>query len=341
MARFAAIGLDHRHIYDLTEGLLAAGATCVGYNPDTTDPRVLAGFQTRFPHVPAVERDRLLDDPAIDFVVISAKPSDRAALAIAAMRRGKDVLADKPGVTTAEQLAAVRAVVAETGRIWSVCFSERFIKPSARKAWDLVRGGAIGRVVQTVGLGPHRLNRALRPSWFFDKPAYGGIINDIGCHQIDQFLAFSGAEDAEIVASTIGCFGTEPPGFEDFAEMTLQTGSVRGYARIDWFTADGLPTWGDGRLFILGTSGTIELRKNIDLAGRDGGDHVFLVDGTTTRHIPCDDVPVTYFRDFLADIAAGQARAVPQVHVFTVCRLALEAQARATRFVPSCRFGPS
>jgi predicted dehydrogenase len=260
-------------------------------------------------------------------------PRDRADLAIAAMRRGKDVLCDKPGVTTLEQLADVQRVVQETGRIWTVCFSERFIKPSARKAWELVRAGAIGRVVQTLGIGPHRLNRALRPAWFFDKPAYGGIINDIGCHQIDQFLAFAGAEDATIVSSTIGCFGTEPAGFEDFAEMTLQTPSARGYARVDWFTADGLPTWGDGRLFVLGTEGTIEVRKNVDIAGRDGEDHVFLVDKTSTRYIPCGDKPITYFRDFVSDLANRTTSAVPQSHVFTVCRLALEAQARATRFV--------
>ncbi len=333
MARFAAIGLDHRHVYDLTEGLLAAGQDCVGYDPDTTDPRVLAGFQKRFPQVPGVQRERLLDDRSIDFIVLSAVPRDRAELAIAAMRRGKDVLCDKPGVTTLEQLLAVRRAVQETGRIWTVCFSERFIKPSARKAWDLVRAGAIGRVVQILGLGPHRLNRALRPAWFFDKAAYGGIINDIGCHQIDQFLAFAGAADATIVNSTIGCFGTEPAAFEDFAELTLQTPSVRGYARVDWFTADGLPTWGDGRLFVLGTEGTIEVRKNVDIAGRAGEDHLFLVDQTGTRHIPCDDVPITYFQDFVSDLANRTTSAVPQSHVFTVCRLALEAQVRATRFV--------
>lgn len=333
MARFAAIGLDHRHVYDLTEGLLAAGQDCVGYNPDTSDPRVLAGFEKRFPHVPAVDREKLLDDPSIDFIVLCAVPRDRAALAIAAMRRGKDVLCDKPGVTTAAQLADVQAAVRETGRIWSVCFSERFIKPSARTAWELVRAGAIGGVVQVLGLGPHRLNRALRPSWFFDKPAYGGIINDIGCHQIDQFLAFAGADDAAIVSSTIGCFGTEPPGFEDFAELVMQTPSVRGYSRIDWFTADGLASWGDGRLFVLGTEGTIEVRKNLDIAGRDGGDHVFLVDQKGTRHIPCEGMQVTYFQDFIADLERRQATVVPQAHVFTVCRLALEAQAKATRFV--------
>lgn len=337
MRRFAAIGLDHRHIYDITEGLLAAGAECVGYNPDTTDPRVLAGFRKRFPHVPAAEKDRLLEDRSIDFIALSAVPRDRTALAIRAMRCGKDVLSDKPGVTTTGQLAEVRNAVRETGRIWSVCFSERFIKPSARKAWELVRSGAIGDVVQTVGLGPHRLNRALRPSWFFDKPAYGGIINDIGCHQVDQFLAFSGSDDARIVSSTIGCFGTEPEGFEDFAEMTFQTPSVRGYARIDWFTPDGLPTWGDGRLFVLGTEGTIELRKNVDLAGREGGDHLFLVDRAATRHVNCDDTPVTYFREFLDAQQTRRMPSLPQEHVFTVCRLALEAQANAARFVADRR----
>ena len=115
MLRFAAIGLDHRHVYDLTAGLLAAGALCVGHDPVTSDPRVLAGFRKRFPDVPAVERDRLLDDPSVDFIVLAAVPRDRADLAIEAMRRGKDVMVDKPGVTTADQLDAVEAAVRGDG----------------------------------------------------------------------------------------------------------------------------------------------------------------------------------------------------------------------------------
>ncbi|MDE2516748.1 MAG: Gfo/Idh/MocA family oxidoreductase [Rhodospirillales bacterium] len=333
MLRFAAIGLDHRHIYDLTEGLIAAGAVCAGYCPETSDPRVLAGFRKRFPDVPARPRASLLEDPSIALIVIAAVPRDRAALSIAAMRAGKHVLCDKPGVTDAAQLAAVERAVAETGRFWSVCFSERFIKPSVRRAWQMVRDGAIGDVVQTLGLGPHRLNRALRPDWFFDAPAYGGILNDIGSHQIDQFLAFAGAEDATITAATIGHFGTAPAGFQDFAELSLQTPAVRGYARIDWFTADGLASWGDGRLFVLGTRGTIEVRKNLDLAGWEGGDHLFVVDQQGTRHIACADEAVTYFADILADVRDGVARVVGQRHIFTVCRLALQAQAQAVRFV--------
>jgi predicted dehydrogenase len=331
MPRFAAIGLDHRHIYDLTQDLLDEGAECVGYNPDTTDPRVLAGFRKRFPHVPAAETARLLDDPSIDFVVIAARPCDRAELAIAAMHRGKDVMVDKPGVTTFEQLAAVERAAAETGRVWSVCIG-RLASPAVQEALRIVRSGELGRVVHTTSLAPHRLNRALRPSWFFDKPAYGGIINDIGVHSIDQFLAFADADDATIEHASVSTCGTEPRGFEDLAELVLTTPSVRGYVRLDWFTPDGLPTWGDGRFFVVGTDGTLELRKNLDIEGREGADHMFIANRTGTRYVDCSRLPVTYYRDFLRDIAERTQTAMPQRLTFTVCRLALQAQAQATQF---------
>lgn len=333
MARFAAIGLDHRHVYDLTAGLLAEGAVCAGYNPDTTDPRVLAGFRKRFPDVPAVETERLLDDPAIDFIVLSARPCDRADLAIAAMRRGKDVMSDKPGVTTVAQLDAVRRAVAETGRIWSICVG-RVASPAIQAALQVVRSGELGRLVQVVSLAPHRLNRALRPGWFFDKPAYGGIINDIGVHAIDTFLAFADAPDAEIASATIGAFGTDPPGFEDFAELILQTPAVRGYCRMDWFTPDGLPTWGDGRLFLVGSEGSLELRKNLDIEGRPGTDHMFVANRSGTRYVDCSGLPVTYYRDFLTSLTTRSFDPEP---VFTMCRLALTAQASASRYTAERR----
>ena len=286
MARFAAIGLDHRHIYDLTEGLLAAGAVCVGYDPQSSDPRVLAGFRKRFPDVPAVERARLLDDASVDFVVLAAVPSDRAGVAIEAMRRGKDVMVDKPGVTTLAQLDAVEAAVRETGRIWSVALG-RLTSASVQAALQVVGSGELGRLVSLTSLAPHRLNRALRPGWFFDRAAYGGIICDIGVHSIDQFLAFAGVSDATIAGCTIGCFGTEPAGFEDFAEVTLRGGGMTGTMRMDWFTPDGLADWGDGRLFLVGTEGTLELRKNLDMEGRAGGDHMFVTGKQRTRYQEC------------------------------------------------------
>jgi predicted dehydrogenase len=336
MTRFAAIGLDHRHVYDMTSGLLAAGAVCVGHDPVSSDPRVLDGFAKRFPDVPARPREALLDDPTIDFIVLSAVPCDRADIAIEAMRRGKDVMSDKPGVTTLAQLDAMLAAVRETGRIWSLCVG-RVASPSVQEAARVVRSGELGRLVQIVSLAPHRLNRALRPAWFFDRAAYGGIITDIGVHAIDTFLALADVADAEVESSTVGAFGTAPEGFEDFAEFTLRSPSVRGYARVDWFTPDGLPDWGDGRLFLTGTEGTLELRKNLDIRGRPGSDHMFVANRKDTRHVACADLPVTYFHDFVAAVRSRDLSALPWEQAAAATRLALRAQADAKRFVAERR----
>ncbi len=338
MIKFAAIGLDHRHIYHLIGELLAAGARCVGVCTATSDPKILDGVRERFPELPYVDdARRLLDDPSVDLIVTAAVPADRAALAVEAMRRGKDVLTDKPGVTTFEQLAAVRQAAAETGRIFSICFSERLIVPAVGVAQRLVADGAVGDVVQTLGLGPHRLNQAIRPAWFFDRARGGGILVDIASHQIDQFLVFTGATDAEVTHAAVGHHGASTPAsFEDFGEIALRSrpggrpgADPRGYIRVDWFTPDGLPTWGDGRLFILGTTGSIELRKYVDVEGRPGTNHLFLVDRHGTRHIDCSAEPLTFFRAFLADVRDRTETAMRQEHVFTVCRLALEADAMA------------
>ena len=329
--RFAAIGLDHRHIYHLVGGLLDAGATCAGFVPETTDPRVVAGFRERFPDLQPHDDPRVfLEDPSISVVCSAAVPNRRAALAILAMRHGKDVMVDKPGIVSFADLEAVRGAVQETGRIFSICFSERFVVSSTEVAAKLVEDGAIGEVIQTVGFGPHRLNRAIRPAWFFDPSAYGGILVDIASHQIDQFLFFTGSPEASVVSSSIGHFGHETPGaFQDYGEVLLRSDRAGGFVRVDWFTPDGLPTWGDGRLFLVGTEGTIELRKYLDIEGRTGSDHLFLADRSGTRHIDCSREPLTYFRRFLDDVRDRTETAMPQEHVFTVSKLALEAQAQA------------
>jgi predicted dehydrogenase len=330
--RFAAIGLDHRHIHHLVGEMIAAGAVCAGYCPETSDPRVLDGFRERFPALEPVPRERLFDDPAIAAVVCAAVPRDRAAIAIRAMRAGKDVMVDKPGVTTAADLDRVAAAARETGRIWSVCFSERLVVRACALASRLVADGAIGRVIHVAGLGPHRLNRAIRPAWFFERAAHGGILTDIGSHQIDQFLHYAGLGDARIAASAVANRGTpDLPDFEDYGEILLHGDGAAGFVRVDWFTPDGLAAWGDGRLFLTGTEGTIELRKYIDPAGRPGGDHLFLTDRAGTRHLDASAEPLPYFRRFLADMAARSETALPPGHAERVMRLALAAQAGAAR----------
>ena len=113
--------------------------------------------------------------------------------------------------------------------------------------------------------------------------------------------------------------------------MLLEGDGCSGYVRVDWFTPDGLSSWGDGRLTLLGTEGFIEIRKNVDIAGRDGESHLFLVDGAETRHEDCSRTPLPYGRQLLADVRNRTETAMTQEHCFRACELALTAQARAER----------
>jgi predicted dehydrogenase len=330
--KFAAIGLDHRHIYHQVGRLLEQGAVCKGYQ-SRDDAVPLEGFVRRFPELRRVADARaLLEDPDVQLIVTAGIPGERAEIAIRAMRHGKDVMVDKPGVIGAAELEAVRQAQSETGRIWSVNFSERFEVRAMTRAAELVQAGALGRVVQTVGLGPHRLNRHLRPPWFFDRAKAGGILADIASHQIDQFLHFTGSNDAEITASAVANYANpENPEFEDFGEILLRSDRASGYVRVDWYTPDGLATWGDGRCTILGTEGYIELRKYVDIAGRAGTDHLFLVTDEDTRYVDCRDAPLPYYQRLIADVFERTETAMSQAHCFKVCELALAAQAKAKR----------
>jgi predicted dehydrogenase len=296
--RFSVIGLNHGHIYGQADALLQAGA----------------------------------EDETIPLVASAAVPCERAPLGMAVMQHGKDFMSDKPGFTTLTQLAQTRQVQAQTGRIYAIYFSERLGNRATVKAGELAQAGAIGRVVQTVGLGPHRIGLYDRPDWFFRREKYGGILTDIASHQVDQFLFFTGSTRAEVVASQVANYKfPQHPELEDFGEMSLRGDRGTGYIRVDWYTPDGLPTWGDGRLFILGTEGYIELRKYCDVAGRPDGDHLFLVDGEGMHYIDCSDVDLPYGRQLIDDVLNRTETAVPQDHCFLASELALDAEVQATR----------
>lgn len=329
--RFAAIGLNHPHIYGQVDLLLRAGAELVSFYAH--EPDLIAQFTQTYPQAHrASSAQEILEDESIHLVVSAGIPCERASLGVAVMRHGKDYMSDKPGFTTLEQLAEARRVQVETGRIYSVCFSERFWSRATVKAGELVQAGAIGRVVQTVGLGPHRIGLLNRPEWFFRREQYGGIIADIGSHQVEQFLFFTGSTQAEVVAAQVANYKyPQYPELEDFGEALLRGNGGSGYIRVDWFTPDGLPTWGDGRLFILGTEGYIELRKYCDIAGRPGSDHLFLVDHRGVHYVDCRDVDLPYGRQLLADIVNRTETAMPQAHCFLASELALRAQAQAQR----------
>jgi predicted dehydrogenase len=326
---FAVTGLNHGHIYDMTNCMLAAGAQPVCFF--APEEHLAAEYASAYPQIHRVETlAEILEDESIQLVLNAGIPVERGSMGVQVMQHAKDYMVDKPSFTTMQQLDQARKVQAETGQIYSICYSERFLTRSTAKATELVAAGAIGEVIQTISLGPHRAKIHTRPDWFFSKEQLGGILTDIGSHNFDQFLHFTGSTSAEIVSAQVGNFHhPQYPEFADFGDVKVRGDGGVGYIRVDNLTPNGLGVWGDGRLFILGTDGYIELRKYIDIAGKPGADHLFLVDHKATHYIDCKDVPLPYGPALLYDIINRTETAMTQAHAFLAMELALKAEAAA------------
>jgi predicted dehydrogenase len=331
VTRFAIIGLDHNHWQNHARILLNAGADLSTFYSDKPD--LVAEFHSKYPDVPlASSIEAILEDPRIQIVGGSAMPAERASISIRAMQHDKDVLADKPAVINVEQLDEIERVQRETGRIWCLYSNEHWDRRCTIKAGELAAQGAIGRVVQTTGFGPHKVRSQTRPDWFFDRTISGGIIGDIGAHQIEQFLFFTNSTSARVTASQTGNFANpEHPDFEDYGDVSLEGDGGLGWFRVDWYTPDSINTAGDIRLFVLGTDGYMEMRKYVDPDGRQGGEHLLLVNHEGARMVDTTHVPLTFASRFLDDVRDRTETAIPQQRSFLVTRLATEAQLNARR----------
>jgi predicted dehydrogenase len=307
------------------------------------EPDLLAAFRKRYPDVPiAATQDEIIHDSSIQLVLSSQIAKERAPLGIRCMQAGKDFLSDKPGITTLEQLSEVRQTIAATGRIYAIMYSERLEVKAAVKAGELVRAGAIGEVIQTINIAPHQIvqrsggdagsvgSQGGRPDWFWNDVQYGGILCDIGSHQVDQFLYYTGSTQAEVVASQVANLRhPDHPHFQDFGDMMLRGNNGFGYVRLDWFTPYGLGTWGDGRLFILGTNGYIEVRKYTNVGTSKQGNHLFIVDQKQARYIDCNNLTLPFGPQFVSDIVNRTHTAQDQTQCLLAAELVIKAQRMA------------
>jgi len=332
----AACRLDHGHIYGMCKGLVEAGAEIkIVYDPD---PAKVEAFIRAFPAARAAScEEEALEDDEVRLVAGAAVTSERCALGIRAMESGKHYFTDKAPLVSLDQLSAAKDAVARTGRKYAVYYSERIHVESAVYAGKLIEDGAIGKVLQVVGFGPHRLSAPSRPDWFFRRASYGGILCDIGSHQIEQYLHFAGERDAAVAMSHVANYAhPEHPELEDFGEaMLVGTGGSSNYFRVDWFTPDGLGSWGDGRTIILGAKGYIELRKYIDIGRDKAGDHVYLANGDGEYHFAVGgQVGFPFFGQLILDCLEGTERAMTQEHAFKAAELCVRAQSQALRISP-------
>lgn len=322
------IGLDHGHIYGMCNGLTEAGATIeLVYDPD---PEKVRQFLQAFPEARvAASKDEVYQSD-VKLIASAAIPVDRGPLGVEAMLHGKDFFVDKPPLITPEHLEQVRAAAKQTGRKFFCYFSERLHVEGSVYAQKLLEEGAIGKVIQIMGWGPHRMGpESGRPDWFFDKDRYGGILTDIGCHQIEQIIFFSGAKDARIVRSRTGNYGhTNHALLEDFGDCMIECDNgVTGYFRVDWFTPNGLGAWGDGRTLIVGTDGYIEIRKYIDVANSSEGDHVYYVNHEGEHHVCASGkCGFPFFGGMIRDCLDRTELVMKQDYIFRVIELAMQAE---------------
>ena len=328
--RIALVGADHNHLYEIIDRLVKAGAEAVAHTAEGQFVEHYSGWQASSAEMTF---DDILADDSIDLIVTAAIPNRRAAIALAAIEAGKHVVSDKPGLTTMEQLDAIRSAVAgRAGRPWTVLFTERFENRAINEAVRLAQAGAVGTIVHVVGAGPHTMWAKRRPAWFWDADATGGILVDIGSHQVDQFMSITGvsAADVSIVTSAVGNVASpDHPAMQDIGSMTLAAPGVVSDHRLDYLTARGLGTWGDCRLTIVGTGGTIEARANVDIAGLDGAEHLIVVDADGTRRVDISEVVVDWGEQLLADLADDGERLMTQQHAIDVTDVCLRAQAAA------------
>lgn len=335
--KFAVCGMSHDHIYGMIGAVTRGGGELVAAWGGEEDK--LTAFKKRFPNVKIVAtQDEILSDPSIQLVLTSQIASERAGIAVRAMKNGKDFLSDKPGMTTLEQLADLRKTIEETKRVYAILYSELLEVKAAVYAGELVRQGAIGKVIQTINIAPHQINQRAgdagggggRPEWFWNPEQYGGILCDIGSHQVDQFLYYTGSRQAEVVESQVANVRhPNRPRFQDFGDMVLRGDKGFGYVRLDWFTPDGLGTWGDGRLFILGTDGYIEIRKYADVGVKKQGNNLFIVDGKQARYIDCNQMPLPFGSQFVSDIVNRTHNAQDLHECLLAAQLVIEAQSKA------------
>ena len=331
---FSAMHLDHNHLIGMTWGLVLAGGTLKSfYDPD---PEHVKTFLNSFPHAKVVDsEEEILNDPEVKLVAAAAVTCERADLGIRVMRAGKDYYTAKAPLSTLEQLERVKACHAETGMKYFCHYSERLDTESCIFAGQLIREGRIGKVIHMEGTGPHRLNPSIRPDWFWSKEKSGGLLCDIGSHQADAFLFFTGETDADVVYSRTGNYDNpDHPDFEDFGDcMITGKDGATFYFRVDWFTPDGVRSFGDGRTFIVGTKGSIELRKTLDPAIPEKTRDVVIVldDEGEHRYDVSGKIGSPYFGQLILDCINRTENAQTMESCFKAAELCVKAAWQAVR----------
>jgi predicted dehydrogenase len=299
LLKACVIGLRHGHIAEFARAAVeTAGVQLVGIAEDVT--RLAEAARERW-GVPVYSDYReMLDREKPDVVGLAVTNANKAGVAVACMSRGIHVIADKPLLTTPEDLERVRDAVASGRAHLSLMLTCRF-GAGYRKIGALIREGQLGQVVHVATFGPHRLRPAGREPWMLNDAESGGVLVDIGIHYLDLLRWYIGEEPLRVSATHGNMRFPELPEFTDHghALLTFPGGAV-GYVSVDWLTPEASPVNGDYRVFVTGTRGYCELKSGAPAS------LTLVTDTLEQQQVSLEAAETTPSRDFLEALRDGR-----------------------------------
>jgi predicted dehydrogenase len=323
--RLVIAGLRHPHIETIIdEARLRPDVTLVAVAEP--DEAIRAQAHERLGVPLFADHRQLLAQVEADVLGIGAINADRAEIAIDALHAGLHVIADKPLCTSLEQLDRLETAYAQADSHLSVALEKRFY-PVTLAAERVLADGELGEVAVVTASAPHKLTRARRPAWMFDRSRYGGILNDLAVHDLDLFLHVTGALGGQVTAFTGNKANPDRPDFDDYGLAVLRTDDgTLGSFEVTWLSPEAADYHGDYRLRLTGTEGTADLRW------REG------VLTVATHHRPPREVELPAglrpAQNFFDALVGGTEPAVTAAASFAATRLALLAERSATFDAP-------
>lgn len=275
----AFVGFKHRHtgaIYQ--EAMADPNITVLGAWEDTEEGRALAdglGLAFNYPTLESV-----LNDPRVDAVCLGGSFGERGGEAIAALRAGKHVYADKPVCTSLAEIDEIETL-ASAKHLKVGCYLTLRFSQGIRNLREMIADGTLGEIGCINMTAQHPLQYGSRPMWYFAPGQHGGTINDIAIHGVDLVRFITGMGIKNVTAArTWNHFATEEPDFRDCGQFMAELDNGAGFMADVSYAAPAscgfsLETY--WRMTFWGTRGVAEYKmKGAGTAGIDADSAVLL-----------------------------------------------------------------
>src|SRR5690625_333855 len=319
MIRLAMAGIAHPHAHYVLDELAYQSevhlVAAANVEPGTIGHRTLPASTTVYEN-----HRQMLDQHYVDVVVVCGIYSQRADMIVDALASDADVLADKPLCTELEDLDRIQQAAVNSRRVVSTMFEKR-AHPVTLATRKVVDDGELGQIALVAATGPHKLNYATRPEWFFDGEKYGGILADLAVHDIDLVLLFTGIRNGVVSGHQSNLALPQHPGFSDAGAAFFTSNNVASTLEAHWMWPAASPFHGHYRMRLTGTRGTAELdwaQNRLDLVTNERASH--------SVDLPAGKRPA---ENFFTAMTSGTAPEVGTTERLSATRLALLAPYRA------------